>query len=98
MTLFCPDGYMPVGEAIFRAAQCWYPEQMAALETKTAGELAINEKPSDTVDGLTSVEKLARAFGGQPSISDGLRQQIKDILTPAEHRLRNFLHQGVRSI
>jgi hypothetical protein len=94
MTLFCPEGCVPVQEAIGRAAQSWFPEQMAALETATASELAIDNKPSDDVNALTPVERLADAFRGQPSISQGLRQQVLDLLTKTEHRLRNFLHQG----
>jgi hypothetical protein len=94
MTLFCPDGYVPVQAAIVRAAQCWFPEQTTALETATASELAINNKPSDDINGLTPVERLARAFRGQPSVSEGLRRQAVDLLTQTEHRFRNFLDQG----
>jgi hypothetical protein len=75
MTLFCPEGYVPVQVAIARAAQSWFPEQMTALETERAGD----NKPSDDVNALTPV---------------GLRQQVLDLLTKTEHRLRNFLHHG----
>ena len=47
------------------------------------------------MNALTPVEQLARALGGQPSLSEGLRQQAVDLLTQTEHRLRNFLHRGV---
>jgi Bacterial regulatory proteins, gntR family len=72
----------------------WFPEQTTALETATASELAINNKPSDDINGLTPVERLARAFRGQPSVSEGLRRQAVDLLTQTEHRFRNFLDQG----
>lgn len=95
MTLFCPEGYVPVQVAIARAAQSWFPEEMTALETARAGELAIDNKPSDDVNALTPVERLAEAFRGQPSISEGLRQQVEDLLTKTEDRLRKPLHRGV---
>jgi hypothetical protein len=94
MRPFCPDGYVQAQDAIVWAALYWYPEQMAALETAMAGELAINERPNDDVNALTPVEKLARALRGPPSFSEGLRQQILDLVGQTEHRLRNVLHQG----
>jgi Bacterial regulatory proteins, gntR family len=90
MTLFCPEGYVSVQVAIARAAQSWFPEQMTALETAAAGDLAIDNKPSDEVNALT----LADAFRRQPPISKGLRQQIEDLLTQTEDRLRKSLHRG----
>jgi hypothetical protein len=93
MILFCPDGYVSTRVAIVRAAQCWFPEQMTALETATAAQLAIDNKPSDDVNAPTP-EKLARALGGQLLISEGLRQQVEDLLTQTEHRFRNFLDRG----
>ena len=94
MTLFCPEGYTPVQVAIARAAQYWFPEQMTALETARAGE-AIDNKPSDDINTLTPLERLADAFRGQPSISEGLRQQVQDLLTQTEDRLRKLTHRGV---
>jgi hypothetical protein len=91
MRPFCPDGHVPAQEIIVWAALRWFPQQTAALETAAAGESA---GPADDVNALTPVQKLARAFGGQSSISEGLRQQAVDLLSQAEHRLRNFLHQG----
>jgi hypothetical protein len=96
--MFCPDGYVPVQEAIARAALCWFPEQMGALETASGAEIATNNKPDNNVDALTPVEKLARALRGPPSISAGLRQQLEDLLTQTEHRLRNFLHEGALAV
>jgi hypothetical protein len=90
--IFCPDGYVTVQEAIARSAQYWFSEQIAALETAKARELA---KSEDEFNALTSIQKAARALSGQPLISEGLRQQIAGVLTETEHRLRNFLHQGI---
>jgi hypothetical protein len=90
--IFCPDGYVTVREAIERAAECWFSEQMAALQTARADELA---KSQSEFDALTSMEKVSRALSGQPSISEGLLQQFAGVLTETEHRLRNFLHQGL---
>ena len=92
MTLFRPDSYAPVQEALFRAALQWFTEQMAALKIAAAGELGKDE-PDDR-NALTPIEKFARILG-QSSISQGLRQQFEDILTQTEHRLRNLLYQGV---
>ena len=90
--IFCPDGYLTAQEAIERSARYWFSEQMAALETATAAELANSQAEFDS---LTSIEKVGRALSGQPSNSEGLQQQVRDVLTDTEHRLRNFLHQGV---
>jgi hypothetical protein len=80
MRSFFPDGYVRAEEALGRAALYWFPEQMTALESAAAGESA-------------TVEELA--LRPPPSISEGLREQVVDLLTRTEHRLRNFLHQGV---
>jgi hypothetical protein len=95
MKPFCPDGYALAEEAIKRAALCWFPEEISAFETAAEAELANNKRPDDDVDALTPVERLARALAPAPSFSDGLRQQLMDLLTQTDHRLRNFLHQGV---
>jgi hypothetical protein len=87
MPFFCPEGYVPVQLAIATAAQYWFPEQMTALETATAGD----NTPSDDVNTLTPLERLAE----QPSISEGLRQQIQDLLIQTEDRLRKLTHRGV---
>ena len=94
MTLFCPDGYVPVQEAIAKAALHWFSEQIATLETATAGGSAIKSDPNTDVNAMTRLDALTRALG-KPSISQGLLQQFEHILTQTEHRLRNFLHQGV---
>ena len=93
-TLFCPDGYVPVRRAIERAVLDWFPEQVSAIDTAVAGDLAGDGKPNVA---MTPNEQLRRAVEGQPSISEGLRQQIENVLTQTEYRLRNFLHQGVLS-
>jgi hypothetical protein len=65
---------------------------MAAVEAAAAG-LASNNSPNDDVKALT-LEKLARALEGSPLISEGLQQQVVDVLTQTEHRLRNRLYQS----
>jgi hypothetical protein len=90
--IFCPDGYLTAQEAMERSARYWFSEQMAALETATAAELANSQAEFNS---LTSIEKVGRALSGQPSNSEGLQQQVRGVLTETEHRLRNFLHQGV---
>jgi hypothetical protein len=98
MTLFCPEGYVPVRAAIERAAQYWFPEQVAAIETAVTGELAGDGKPNDSVSALTPAEQLKRALGSQRSISEGLRQRIENVFTQTEHRLRTFLHRDTLSV
>src|SRR4051794_13965644 len=89
--IFCPDGYMTVQEAIERSAQYWFSERIAALGAATADELANSKDERDA----SLIQQLARALSGQPSISEELRQKVAGVLTEIEHRLRNFLHQGV---
>ncbi|MFZ1884043.1 MAG: hypothetical protein WAU53_10710 [Rhodoplanes sp.] len=85
MSAFCPDGYVPVPEAIARAAEYWLPERLAALERTYA--LQLEPKPDN------SLETLARVLS-QPSISDALRNELQGIVIETVHRLRNSLHQG----
>jgi hypothetical protein len=42
--MFCPDGYLTVQEAIKRAADYWFSEQMPALQTAEADELAKSQE------------------------------------------------------
>jgi hypothetical protein len=89
---FCPDGYVTVQEAVETSARFWFPEQIAAIENAAAIELAASE---DKFHSMSSLEQVAHVLSGQPSISEGLRQRITGVQTETEHRLRNFLHQGV---
>jgi hypothetical protein len=68
MAPFCPDGYVRAQEAIERAARYWFAQQITALETAAASELASNTGPNDDVNALTPVEKLARALEPPPLI------------------------------
>jgi hypothetical protein len=89
---FCPDGYVTVQEAVETSARFWFSEQIAAIENADAIELAASE---DKFHSMSSLEQVAHVLSGQPSISEGFRQRITGVLTETEHRLRNFLHQGV---
>jgi hypothetical protein len=95
---FCPHGYLTSQDSIERAALKWLPEEIAALNTAAARELAIPEKLNSDHQEPTSVEALARALASPSSISDILRQQTADVLIETEHRLRSFLHQGVATV
>jgi hypothetical protein len=92
---FCPHGYLTSQDAIERAALKWFPEEIAALNAAAARELAIPDKLSSDNQEPTSVEALARALASPALISDILRQQIADVLIKTEHRLREFLYQGM---
>jgi hypothetical protein len=91
---FCPDGYVPVREAIAQAAVSWFAERCATFETGFLASQATKAEPDN------SFEAVARALS-QPSIPDDLRQELVDILTKTVDiltktidRLRNHLHQG----
>jgi hypothetical protein len=81
VSIFCPDGYVPTVEAIGRAAQHWFAEQFAVLETAAASQQGTEP------DG--HIEQAVRAFS-QPQVPEVWRHIAKDTV----HRLRNFLHQG----
>jgi len=85
---FCPDGYVSIAEAIGEAAQYWFGDRFAALETVEARVPASKDDEPNN-----SVEAAARAFS-QASLPDALRHEFEDIAKQTVHRLRNFLHQG----
>ena len=82
VSVFCPVGYVPVQEAIARAAEYWLPERFAAVEEAAAPQ------------SETSLDALARALSQPTVIPDALRHEFHDIVNQTVHRLRNFLHQG----
>ena len=94
MRPFCPDGYVLAQEVILSAALAWFPDEISALMNAAEAESEIKKKPNDDIDALTSVERLAGALALVPSISDGLRQQFRHLLSEIEDRFRNFLHKG----
>src|SRR5258708_833168 len=88
MSSFCPDGYVPTQDAVTIAAQYWFADKWAEIETLAARNSAIMD---ETEKG--GVAELARALS-RPPIPDALRDQCADIVTQTVHRLRNHLHQG----
>lgn len=85
MTIFCPDGYMPTRQALVRAAQHFFPEQIAEIETATSA--GSETKPTNFADAV------AQAFL-RSQVLNTLRREFRDIVNQTEHRLRDFLHQG----
>jgi hypothetical protein len=85
MINFCPDGYLLTREAIACAAEYWFPEKVAALESAAPPESAANPD--------NSIEAAVRAFS-RPPIPEERRRAFDELATEAVHRLRNFLHQG----
>ena len=87
---FCPDGYVPLHEAMFTAAKVWYPEQISALETAAAPVPELQTKPNNSLDAAV------RAFS-QPIPAawqdDAWRHAFANIWSETAHRLRNLLHQ-----
>ena len=89
---FCPDGYVPLHEAMFKAAEVWYPDQISALETAAAPVPESQTKPNNSLDAAV------RAFSQGPIPaawqSDAWRHAFANIWSATAHRLRNPLHQG----
>jgi hypothetical protein len=85
VTIFCPDGYVPTREALVRAAQYFFSEQIAA--TERAPSAGSETKPNNFADAV------ARAFS-RSQVLNTLQRDFRDIANQTEHRLRNFLHQG----
>jgi hypothetical protein len=85
MSDFCPEGYLRTPDAILRAAEYWYPDKIAALQTAEASEAQPRSK--------NDVEAAVRAFS-QPHVASALQHAFDEIANQTVHRLRNLLHQG----
>jgi hypothetical protein len=83
VSLFCPEGYVPILEALFIAAKHYFPEQIAGLEKALD---AGTEKRTD-------FDAAVRPFS-QQQLPDALKLEICDVLSQTVDRLRSFLHQG----
>jgi hypothetical protein len=75
---FCPDGYVSSQEAVLRAAQFWFPEKVASLDTVV----------------LENVNKESVRTLSYPQLPEELRKLFEGIAGQTVPRLRNFLHQG----
>jgi hypothetical protein len=75
---FCPDGYVSSQEAVLRAAQFWFPEKVASLDTVV----------------LENVNKESVSSLSYPQLPEELRKLFEGITGQTVPRLRNFLHQG----
>jgi hypothetical protein len=82
---FCPDGYLPTREAIVRAAECWFSDEFAALQSAAA--------PGSQTKSDNDLDAAVRAFS-QPQFPDAWRHPFAEIASQTVYRLRNFLHQG----
>jgi hypothetical protein len=85
MTDFCPDGYLPTRTAIGRAAERWFPDEVARIETAAAQ--GSQRRPDNSVDALAQALLQAR-------IPDVLQLELQDLVSRTVHRLRDFLHLG----
>ena len=79
MSVFCPDGYVPIPNAVLMVARFWFPLQIAAPVTESQSE----PKPDNSIDAAVSA-LLPR------QVLDALHNALSE----TAHRLRNFLHQG----
>jgi hypothetical protein len=86
---FCPDGYVPIQEAVFRAAGYWFPDRLAALERAAA--------PQSETERTKTEDALARALSESqipaPWQDPTWRHAFADVWIQAADRLRHFLHQ-----
>jgi hypothetical protein len=79
---------MSIADAIAEAAQYWFGDRFAVVETMEArAPECKDDQPNN------SVEAAARAFS-QASLPDALRHEFEDIARQTVHRLRNVLYQG----
>jgi hypothetical protein len=81
MSVFCPDGYVSIPNAVLMVAKFWFPLQIAAPERVT--ESQSETKPDNSID--TAVSSLL-----PPQILDALYNALSE----TAHRLRNVLHRG----
>ena len=84
---FCPEGYVSTDQAIYRAAQFWFPEQCGAA-VRAAGSTAAGT--NGTTDA--SFEALTRALS--PQFPDASTYMVVELLVTTVQRLRNYLHRG----
>jgi hypothetical protein len=85
MSDFCPEGYLRTQDAIRRAAEYWYHDKVAALQTTESSEAQPKSK--------NDVEAAVRAFS-QPHAASAWQHAFDEIANQTVDRLRNFLHQG----
>jgi hypothetical protein len=85
MSDFCPEGYLTTQAAIQKAAERWYSDKFAALQTSEAPEAQPKSK--------NDIEAAVRAFS-QPHVADARLTAFEEIANQTVHRLRNLLHQG----
>jgi hypothetical protein len=85
MADFCPDGYLPIQEAVAEAAETWFRDKFTAIETATS--------PRQQTDSNDPIDVAVRVFS-QPQFPDQLQREFKEIAFQTYQRLRNFLHQG----
>jgi hypothetical protein len=82
---FCPDGYVPLHEAMFTAAKVWYPEQISELETAAA------PVPESQTKSNNSLDAAVRAFSQWPIPAawqdDAWRHAFANIWSETAHRL-----------
>jgi hypothetical protein len=84
MANFCPEGYLPTPASVVCAAQYWFPDKVAAIESAMAGS---------QVNSKSDFETAVKVFS-QPAAPDPIRRAFEEIATQTVNRLRNSLHQS----
>lgn len=83
MNDFCPEGYLSTQQAVYKAAENWFPPGFAVSECLSPETDAAPKNP---------LEAAVHAFS-QPSVPD-IPDQWMYIFRETLTRLRNHLHQG----
>jgi hypothetical protein len=97
VSYFRPDGYLPIYEALFRAAASWFSEQWNALWQATSA-LSLPKPKDNSSPKPNSIAAAIQAFSQSeipPALQDdNWRREFLHLLTQTANRLRNLLHQG----
>ena len=82
---FVPDGYLPTRDAVARAAQCWFADKFAALESVPV--------PVTQTEPRNGLEAAVQALSQAP-VPQTWRPIFEEVRLLTVSRLRNFLQQG----
>ena len=91
MSNFCPDGYLPSRGAVFTAAKCWFPENIALLEA-----IASKQTNPEVVSLISYPQpELRQAF---EDIEDIAGQRLRNFLHHGKLKAYYFTEDGCHSV
>jgi len=82
---FCPDGYLPMRDAIVTAAQRWFVEEIAAFDRAVEDQAKIDDA------GKAGGDSMDRALSQAQPV---MQMVAADIYQQTVDKLRNLLHLG----